>query len=110
MLPRACTAAAPSTCPRARVVRSRASCRIHPQRRYVDPATFAPALQRALHELYALRAFEQVPLERRFGHDVADETFPLHLESVFGDARVGHVLPMVEEIHRLAQIRIPHRL
>ena len=50
-----------------------------------------------------------VPLVRRVLDDVADEELPLDLEAVVVDLRVGHLLPLVEEVHRLLHVGVPHR-
>src|SRR6202163_137796 len=60
----------------------------HLDRGNVDPAPFAPALQRAFGELHALGAFQQRIFIRRVLADMTDEHFPLLLEPVV----VGHIL------------------
>src|SRR4051794_32267689 len=80
------------------------------QFRYVHPPTLLPALLRELHQLHALGAFAQRPLERRIVDDVADEVLPLHLESIVVIDRVGYELPSVVEVDRLRDVRVPHGL
>src|SRR5437763_16069115 len=79
------------------------------ERRHVDPAPRLPALERRLDELHALGAFAERPLVRLVVDDVADEVLPLDLEAVVVELRVGDVLPLVEEVHRLLDVGVPDR-
>ena len=58
----------------------------------------------------SLGSFQQAPAEGVVLGDMEEELFPLHLERIVVDRRVGHLHPVVEEIVRLAHVRIPHRL
>ena len=77
--------------------------------RHVDPAPLFPALQRRLDQLHALGAFRQGPAIGLVLDHVADEMLPLDLEAVVVDLRVGHFLPLVEEVHGLLLVRVPDR-
>src|SRR5690349_4864616 len=88
-------------------VRLIAAPRSQGQRRHVDPATVLPRRERGLDELHALRTLGQRELPGRVLHDVADELLPLDLEAVVPGLRVGHELPLVEEVHRLLDVGIP---
>src|SRR6202051_5380426 len=81
----------------------------HLDRRNVDPAPFAPALQRAFGELHALGAFQQRILIRRVLADVANEHLPLLLETVVIRAVYRELLPVGIEIVGTFFVRIPHR-
>src|SRR6202163_336429 len=70
----------------------------HLDRGNVDPAPFAPALQRAFGELHALGALQQRILIRRVLADVANEHFPLFLETVVVRAVFRELLPVGIEI------------
>src|SRR3982075_3087888 len=64
----------------------------------VDPAPFAPALQRAFRQLHALGALEQRVLVRRVLADMANEHFPLLFEAVVVDGVLRQRLPVGIEI------------
>src|ERR1700710_654561 len=81
----------------------------HLYRGDVDPAALAPALQRAFGELHALGAFQQRILVRRVVADVANEHFPLLLETVVVSAVFGELLPVGIEIVGPLLVWIPHR-
>src|SRR3984957_17109017 len=66
----------------------------HPDRSDVDPAPLAPAFQRAFGQLHALGAFQQRILIRRVLADVADEHFPLLLETVVVGSILRQLLPV----------------
>src|SRR6185295_6665508 len=76
---------------------------------HVETLSLLPALQPELGELYALRALEEVPAERAFAGHVLQKELPLRLEGVVV-AFIRHLLPAGEEVDRLRDVRIPHRL
>src|SRR5579872_5408471 len=76
-------------------------------RRNIDPALLAPALQRAFGELYALGAFEQRELVRRVFADVTDEHLPLFLEAVVVGRVLRQLLPIAIEVVQALLVRIP---
>src|SRR5450631_301504 len=59
------------------------------ERRDVDPAPLAPALQRRFDQLHALGALGERPAIGRVLGDVADEMLPLDLEAVVVALEVG---------------------
>src|SRR5437879_3417082 len=75
----------------------------------VDPASRAPGLQRALHKLQPLCAFQQIPPERRAFADVTDEKLPFGLERVVVGPVVRNLLPVCAEIVGLTHVRVPYR-
>src|SRR5204863_10027450 len=86
------------------------SCRVSCfQPRHIEPLFPLPAPPAQLRELHASRALEQVPAEGAFAGDVLEKELPLHLEGVVV-AGVGHLMPAFEEIDRLRNVRVPHRL
>src|SRR6218665_35706 len=88
--------------PTARPWRPRAGGEVHRGRLLVG-------LQCGVDQLHALGAFGQGPrVGRVFGH-MADEVLPLDLEAVVVWLRVRYFLPLLEEVHRLLLIRVPHR-
>src|SRR6266498_3900859 len=68
---------------------------------HVEPAPLGPALESQLGKLYAFRAFEQVPAERRVVVQVTDEQLPFDLERVVVVPVVRHFLPCIEKINGL---------
>jgi hypothetical protein len=76
---------------------------------HVDPAPLFPALQGGFHELHAFGALGQRPAVGFVLDHVANEVFPLNLEAVVVYLRVWNFLPLVEEIHHLLLVRVPHR-
>src|SRR3984957_11394293 len=81
----------------------------HLDRSNVDPAPFAPALQRAFRRLHALGALEQRILVGRVLADVADEHFPLLFEAVVVDGVLRQLLPVGIEIVGALLVGIPYR-
>src|ERR1700722_4817564 len=81
----------------------------HLDRSDVDPAPFAPALQRAFRKLHALGAFEQRILVGRILADVANEHFPLLFKAVVVDRVLRQLLPVGMEIVGTFFVWIPHR-
>src|SRR4051812_9727515 len=76
---------------------------------YVDPATLAPALQRAFCKLHALGAFQQRVSVGRILADMSDEHFPLLLEAVVIDDVFRNLLPISIEVMGTLLVRIPNR-
>ena len=78
------------------------------QHRDVDPPPFAPALQGELGELHALGALEQVVMPGSIGHHVANEVLPLQAEAVAEDLGIRYGRPLIDKLHRLRLVRVPH--
>src|SRR5258708_39224612 len=85
------------------------SCSSHLDRGDVDPAPFAPALQRAFRKLHALGAFQQRIFLWSVFADVANEPFPLLLEAVVVDGVLRQRLPVAIEILCAFLVGVPHR-
>src|SRR3979411_74511 len=78
-------------------------------RRDVDPAPLAPALQGAFGQLHALHAFQQRELVRRVLADVANEHLPLLLAAVVVAGVLLPRLPVGIEVVGTLLVRIPNR-
>src|ERR1700687_4290021 len=76
----------------------------------VGPSPLGPAPKAQLRELNALRAFQEVPAERRVVEQVANEQFPFDLERVVVHLVGRDLLPGVAKVDRLRNVGIPHRL
>src|SRR5581483_923687 len=76
---------------------------------HVDPAPLLPAAQRAVDELQALGALDEIPAERGAFADVPDEELPFGLERVLAGGRVRNFVPVCEEIVALRHVGVPHR-
>src|ERR1044071_770960 len=77
---------------------------------YVQPPALGRRAQAELGELHAARALEQVVWKWRAEGDVAQEPLPLDLERVVEVLVVGNVLPVLGEVERVRDVRVPHRL
>src|SRR6516225_4698159 len=78
-------------------------------RRHVDPAALAPALQRAFGKLHALGAFQQRVFVGRAFADVANEQLPLLLETVVVGEIVRQLRPVAIKIVQPFLVGIPDR-
>src|ERR1700722_1182684 len=76
---------------------------------HINPAARLPTAQAQLGQLHSLGSFAQAPAERLLQRDIPQEKFPLDLERVVVFGRARHLLPALEKIDRLGNIRIPHR-
>src|SRR6185312_10621319 len=73
------------------------------------PAPLLPRLHTLLCQLHPFRPFLQIPPERRPRHYMLQKQLPLHLESIVKRLLLRHLLPLLEKIQWILDIRIPHR-
>src|SRR5258708_36415226 len=79
------------------------------QRRHIQPTALRPAPEAELSQLHTLGTFEQVEAPRCVRHHMANEFLPLELESVLVHLVVGHLFPLLLELHGLWLVGIPDR-
>src|SRR5258707_15704109 len=80
------------------------------QRRYVEPAAFGPRPHTLRGQLHSLSGLQKSMREGSVLEDMPQEHLPLNLECIVCVICSGNCLPAIEEVNRIRNIRIPHRL
>src|SRR5215469_2794711 len=74
----------------------------------LHPASLTPRFEARLSQLNPFRAFAKRKPERDIFDDMAQEHFPLHLETILKRLVIRHFFPVIEEVVFTGQIRIPN--